>query len=1824
MRLSPGSSAGSSRRFNQLSRRFISSICLTALIAACMFAVGGLASGPHVRTVNRAASPPAQEEQMPALEGEAARDYLKQNGLFDQLLAAHEASRYEIGRAPSGSLPLSLNSAGETYRANNQAHSLKARFSSNQVLFEPFKGAVAFPAGAGWQFGLKLASVGYGGQQLAVGPGTLTTQANRIEYERQLESAIGYPQSAIKEWYVNRPAGIEQGFTLNEPPGMNVAGQPLRVTLSLTGDLQASLAAKGQELSLSTSAGQEVLRYAHLSAYDAMRRELPARLELDGREVSLVVEEAGALYPVTIDPTVTQQAHLQPTVGGIFGRSVAISGNTVVVGAPLDPVNAAGVNADQGDQSLIGSGAAYVFVRSGTTWSQQAYLKASTPGTNEYFGQSVAISGNTVVVGAPGDDSNARGVNGDENNHQSIDAGGAYVFVRSGTTWSQQAYLKASNTKDDFFPPRFSPYGPGFGVNPFAAEGDYFGFSVSITGDTVVVGAPNEDSQATGINGNQFNELNQGTGAAYVFVRDGTAWSQQAYLKASNTEQSQSLGASVAISGETVVVGAPGDHHPTTGVNGEGPPAALGLVSGAAYVYTRSGTTWSQQAFFKASNTGLFNRFGTSVAISGDTAVVGAPDENSESTGVNGDQSNIFGSAASKSGAAYIFVRNGTAWSQQAFLKSSNTETEDYFGTSVAVSGNTVLVVAPREDSNATGVNGNQSDNSASNAGAVYLFVRSGTSWSQDSYLKAPNTRANNVFGRDVAISGDTALAGAVGEEAHVFIVPNPPTITATSGLTRQKGSPATNSQIANVTDDGGAGLVGVTVTSGNISHGVNISNIQNNGGAITADISADCTATNGSFTLQASDGVSTSSTTLIVTVTANTAPILSYTNPPALAFNGSTTVSPATATDNGSITGYIVQSVVPALTTVPTVNSSGVVSITNAQPAGAHIITIRATDNCGIVTDASFTLTVSKGDQTITFGALANKTFGDPDFVVSPTATSGLPISLVAGGQCTVTSPAPGTVHITAAGSCTITASQAEDANYNAAPNVLQTFTINKANQTVTFNPLANKTFGDPDFGVSATASSNLTVSFSFTGSCTVTNSSPGAVHLTGGGSCTITAARAGNSNYNPAPDVARSFTINKASQTITFGVLPDKTFGAADFSVSPTSSSGMTVSLSATGNCVAGSPSPGTVHLSGSGSCTITASQAGNIDYSAAPDVQRSFNIGKAVANAAVTSSVNPSDFGQSVAFTATVTGPAGTGTPAGTIQFKDSGTNLGAPAPLNASGVAQLITSSLPTGSRTITAEYSGNANFLAGTGTLAGGQVVKPQPSLSINDVAISEGNAGTRTLNFTVTLSAASSLTVGVDYNLADGTAKSPGDYQAASGALTFNPGIATQTVSVTINGDLSFEADETFSVNLANGSNATISDNQGTGTIQNDDAQGGLVSFSNLSYNGNESAGLMTVTVVRTNDVSQAATVDYATDDTGASTNCNALLTGLAAQSCDFTTILGTLKFAAGETQKAIDIPINVDAYTEGPETFTVKLSNPTGGAQLLAPATAIVTINDSAPPAGVTNPIDDTTSFVRQQYRDFLNREADPAGLAFWKNNIDKCNDPTQRPPGQTLAQCIEVQRIITSAAFFLSIEFRQTGGLVREFYVAALNRPATNNMPNFVEFMRDTQAIQSGVIVGPGNWQQLLDANRTAFMNEFVSRAEFVGLYPTTDTPTQYVDKLYQHANVAPVTVQERLDAILEFGGATTAVDAGARGRALLRITQNTAFQSREANRKFVQFEYFGYLRRNPNGPPDNNFDGFNFWVNKLNQFNGDYLAAELVKAFIQSNGYRLRFGQ
>jgi len=423
-----------------------------------------------------------------------------------------------------------------------------------------------------------------------------------------------------------------------------------------------------------------------------------------------------------------QQAYVKasnPGQSDLFGMTVALSadGSVMGVAAPWERSAATGVNGDQDDDSLSQAGAAYVFVRSGDTWSQQAYVKASNtgraPGEGEeigdgdQFGISLALSGdgNALAVGAPTEDSAAMGINGDQADDSATSAGAVYLFSRTGSTWSQQAYVKAAN----------------------AGGGDLFGYSVGLShdGDTLVAAGYDEDGAGRGVNPDLADGGRNGSGAIYVFSRTGTAWEQDAYLKGSRSEGNDALGFSLAISGDgsTIVAGAGDESCLVGGVNPEGcdadkPDDASGGSAGAAYVWARSGNTWVEEAFLKASNPNLQDWFAARLAVSGDgnTVLVGAPMEDSNVRGVNGvgQQDN----SATESGAAYLFTRSDTTWSQQAYMKADNAEEFDEFGASLAVSGDgrTLLVGARMESGGAAGVNGDEADNSVPQAGAVYVW----------------------------------------------------------------------------------------------------------------------------------------------------------------------------------------------------------------------------------------------------------------------------------------------------------------------------------------------------------------------------------------------------------------------------------------------------------------------------------------------------------------------------------------------------------------------------------------------------------------------------------------------------------------------------------------------------------------------------------------------------------------------------------------------------------------------------------------------------------------------------------------------------------------------------------------------------------------------------------------------------------------------------------------------------------------------------------------------------------------------------------------------
>jgi hypothetical protein len=352
---------------------------------------------------------------------------------------------------------------------------------------------------------------------------------------------------------------------------------------------------------------------------------------------------------------------------------------------------------------------------------------------------------------------------------------------------------------------------------------------------------------------------------------------------------------------------------------------------------------------------------------------------------------------------------------------------------------------------------------------------------------------------------------------------------------------------------------------------------------------------------------------------------------------------------------------------------------------------------------------------------------------------------------------------------------------------------------------------------------------------------------------------------------------------------------------------------------------------------------------------------------------------------------------------------------------------------------------------------------------------------------------------------------------------------------------------------------------------------------------------------LRTGDTSAVSTVDFAT------------VNGTATDRADYAAHFGTLKFNPREASKTFIVLITDDVFVESDQTLTATLSNPSG-AVLGNFNTATLTIVDNDTVQLSLNPINIAPFFVNQHYVDFLNRAPDQSGLDFWTNQITSC--------GSNLP-CLEVRRINVSAAFFLSIEFQETGYFVyRTYKVSYGNLPGAPVPLKLKEFLVDTQQIGQGVIVGQLGWEQVLEDNKRAFATDFVMRSRFTTAYPVTLTPAEFVDALYATAGVTP-SVAERQAAINEFGSATTTADTAARARVLRRVAENSALVRQEFNKAFVLMQYFGYLRRNPNDAPDNNFDGYNFWLGKLNQFNGNFIEAEMVKAFLNSSEYRLRFG-
>jgi hypothetical protein len=565
------------------------------------------------------------------------------------------------------------------FRVENRTHGLAADFTVDGVRVQ------AGPAH--W----RLSLVGYGYSDEPPAPEAVRPHAagNRVEYRR----------GSLTEWYANGPLGLEQGFTITAPPANGGAG-PLTFAFALSGNLGAAVSENGRDLLLSRSDKAPILRYRGLTAYDATGRGLPAWLQVEGQRLSLRVDDRDARYPVVVDPFIEQAtlAASDGAAGDQFGI-VAVDGDTIVVGAHLDDV---GAGVDQGS--------AYVFVKPAGGWSgpltEQARLVASDGASGDQFGLHVAVSGDTIVVGARMDDVGT-------NTNQ----GSAYVFVRPPDGWSGTLTQSAKLT------------------NNAGAANDLFGDRVAIDGGTIVVGAPLDDHRDPCI----FCDIFPDRGSAYVFVKPAAGWTgnliQNATLGPLGYWFNDQFGSSVAVKGDTVAVGAFLDD-------------SNGGDTGAAYVYVKPAAGWfgfrNQDARLVAGDGAFGDQFGFSIGVGDDTIVVGARLDDS------------VGKA--NHGSAYVFVKPAAGWAghlvHNAKLTASDSAAADELGYSVAISGDTVVVGARLDD---VGANADQ--------GSMYVYVKPAAGWSgvlaESEKVTASDGAASDQFGVAVGISGDMLVAGA-------------------------------------------------------------------------------------------------------------------------------------------------------------------------------------------------------------------------------------------------------------------------------------------------------------------------------------------------------------------------------------------------------------------------------------------------------------------------------------------------------------------------------------------------------------------------------------------------------------------------------------------------------------------------------------------------------------------------------------------------------------------------------------------------------------------------------------------------------------------------------------------------------------------------------------------------------------------------------------------------------------------------------------------------------------------------------------------------------
>jgi hypothetical protein len=684
----------------------IKQVVVYAALVALVVAGAGLYSTQPVA---------GRENKQQTLHGAAVLDQLKQDGQYESLQAAMQQARFSVSHAEQTPL------GRAAWHAPNPTAGYDAYVT---------EAGVSIAVNGGSYVSLSLHSLGYGAAIQGVGPGEVSGDRQTINLTRD---------GGVREWYINGPDGLEQGFTLAEPLGARQPGVPLRLAMQVNEGWRAVPSDDGNAVVL-RGAGTAV-EYGKLVVSDSQGSGIPARLTVDDARVVIEVEDSEAVYPLTIDPVFSMQQKLvaaDGTADDRFGSAVALDGDTLVVGAVGDDI---GTNANQGS--------AYVFTRSGATWTQQQKITANDGAASDGFGVRAALSGDTLVVSAYIDDIGAN-----------LDQGSVYVFTRSGGVWTQQQKLTAND----------------------GAANDLFGVSLAMSSDTLVVG----------VFGSDIGE-NNAQGSAYVYTRNGSVWTQQQKLIASDGAAHDIFGIAVGVSGDTVVVGA---HQDDTGANS---------AQGSAYVFTRSGTVWTQQQKLTATDGAAEDWFGSTVAVSGDTAVVGAP---LSDNGTNANQ-----------GSTYVFTRSGGVWTQQQKLTANDGEAGDSFGGMVALDGDTLAVSARYDDLGAS-----------FDVGSVYVFKLNGGVWTELDRFEAIDGDKDDNFGSMVALSGDTLLVGVGFDDVNTNINQGSAYIIAVSSCSALAFAPASLpngvqgiSYKQQITVTGGTGQFQFTLGSGTLPPGLTL-----------------------------------------------------------------------------------------------------------------------------------------------------------------------------------------------------------------------------------------------------------------------------------------------------------------------------------------------------------------------------------------------------------------------------------------------------------------------------------------------------------------------------------------------------------------------------------------------------------------------------------------------------------------------------------------------------------------------------------------------------------------------------------------------------------------------------------------------------------------------------------------------------------------------------------------------------------------------------------------------------------------------------------------